>query len=153
MSALSDIILVGAVAGVGWYLYNSSKPVEQVVDTAADVVRTTVAPNTLTKDEFKKKSRNARETIEDLTGVDIPDLPDAAEDLAYASLKDPLPVPVTIVRDYAVEQIEEERKKPLTTIVQDVTQSKVSNPGNTLAGLVTDVVTGNYKWTGFKLPF
>ena len=147
MSIVSDLVSIGLVGAIGLYLYNTDKVVKDAADITSDVIQTSIAPTTVSKNDFKQKSDNAINKINEDLGTDLPTLPTNVTNVLSTVSQNPSTPITSVVTEYATNQIVQESKKDPLTIVQDVTSNR--NATTLITDTLTDLVTGKFKWTGF----
>ena len=148
MSIVTDVITLGAVAVVGLYLYNGNNKVKAVVDTSKDIATTTLTPSATTQEGFKKKSDLAVNTVSDILDVDLPTIPKELTNIVYDAIQNPVNPVVSVVTESVKESIKEDPIK----VTGVNTDGSVSTPTKLLTDTVGDILTGKFKWTGFKNP-
>ena len=145
MSAVSDLLILGAVGAAGLYLYQTNTKVKDAADIVIDTGKATLIPQASSKENFNKIVNQTQENLEDLTGADIPDLPPTVTNVVKKTLENPITPVTSLVADYAAEQITKE--DPIKTVLKATGYN--SNPATLITNTITDLVTGNFKWTGF----
>lgn len=158
MSALSDLLVIGAVGVGAYYLYTNYKPAKTAADAAISTVGATIDlagnPNRdAVKDRLKK---NNTTVAEDLGVPSLPDpVIDTIVDLKGTSVLPTAGVPLITktLTDAVAPAVDRELDKGVDGIAMDYLNAtnpvkQLTNLGGEVAGLIDDVINGRWKWTG-----